>query len=81
MSWKTTLLRALGLVSECFPQQHSLAEGPDIYLLFLITEITTSALVLQLEDREAVLQGGRVAGVREGNVNSIIPFGHKRADN
>ena len=80
VSWKTTLLRARGLVNERFPQQHPIAEGPDVRLLFSTTEITPGSLVLRLKDGEAVLQGGRVAGVREGNVYSIMPFGHETAD-
>ncbi|KKK21985.1 hypothetical protein ARAM_005061 [Aspergillus rambellii] len=77
VSWRTTLLRVHELVNIQFPQQHPVAEGPDTRLLFSTQEIASGALVLRMEGDDPVLQGGRVSGVREGNVYSLMPFGHE----
>ncbi|KAL2833767.1 caspase domain-containing protein [Aspergillus cavernicola] len=80
VSWRTTLLRVCELVNHNFPQQHPVAEGPDVRLLFSTAERTPGWLQLRIEQGEGVLQGGRVAGVCEGNVYCIMPSGHESLD-
>ncbi|KAL4744708.1 caspase domain-containing protein [Aspergillus terricola var. indicus] len=80
VSWRTTLFRVRELVNQQFPEQHPHVEGQDTRLPFSIEETTPGLLEVRIEDGEAVLQGGRVAGVREGNVYCLMPSGYEKID-
>ncbi|KAF3491640.1 uncharacterized protein GIQ15_01157 [Arthroderma uncinatum] len=76
VSWRTTVLRVRELVNAMFPLQHPQIEGPVARCHFSLEEMGSDALHLKLEgdDGLAVIQAGRVAGVREGNVYRVFPF-------
>jgi hypothetical protein len=78
VSWRTMLLRVREVVNSEFPQQNPHAEGPDTHLLFSLETIVTGALVLRLEEGVAIIQAGRVSGVRKDNVYALMPFGAER---
>lgn len=80
LSWRTLLLGVCEFVNRQFPQQHPRAEGPETRILFSKDHIASGALLVKLEDGNVILQGGRVAGVHEGNVYDIVPLGFERAD-
>jgi hypothetical protein len=81
ISWRTLLIRVRELVQVEFPQQHPRAEGPDTRVCFELTQKSSEAFFITIEEEIAVLQAGRVAGVREGNKYIIMPFGSTKIDN
>ncbi|KAF2469217.1 uncharacterized protein BDR25DRAFT_289456 [Lindgomyces ingoldianus] len=80
LSWRTLLLGVSEIVNREFPQQHPRAEGPNTRILFSKEHMTSRALLVKLEHGDAILQGGRVAGVHEGSVYDIMPFGSELVD-
>jgi hypothetical protein len=82
VSWRTILLRVAELVNVRFPYQHPEVAGPADRVLFQVREVTEGAFNIRSEGGDAglaVIQAGRVLGVREGNVYTVIPFGVDRA--
>jgi hypothetical protein len=80
VSWRITLFRVRELVNAEFSQQHPQIEGPDTRLHFSLQQMIHGVLLLKMEDDIAIIQAGRVAGVREGNTYAIMPFGSESAD-
>jgi len=80
LSWRTLLLGVCELVNREFPQQHPRAEGPETRILFSKEQMASGALLVKLEDGDVILEGGRVAGVHEGSVYDIMPFGSELLD-
>ncbi|KAJ5089541.1 hypothetical protein N7532_008225 [Penicillium argentinense] len=76
VSWRTTVLRVRELVNAKFPLQRPQVEGPATRCHFSLKEMGSDALHLKMEgdDGLAVIQAGKVAGVREGNVYHVVPF-------
>lgn len=81
VSWRTTLLRIREVVNAEFPQQSPHVEGPDTRILFSVKEAISGSLAITVEDGVAIIQAGRVAGVRERNVYTIMPAGSEQVDN
>jgi hypothetical protein len=80
LSWRTVMLRLLELVNSEFPQQHPHVEGPLNRLLFS-TELSDSRCHTVLtENGKPYLRAGRLAGVKEGNVYIVMPFGYERPE-
>lgn len=80
LSWRTLLLGVCEFVNREFPQQHPRVEGPDTHILFSKDQIKSGALPIRWEDDDVILGGGRVAGVHEGSVYDIMPFGSELVD-
>jgi hypothetical protein len=76
--WRTTLLRVSELVNVRFPHQHPQVEGPGNRLHFSVYESISGAFHIRNENGGVVIQAGRVSGVHEGNVYSVMPFGAKK---
>ncbi len=74
VSWNTTLVRVGEIVSSMFPQQHPEVEGPNTRQHFSLQTLESLSLPVTVENGTAILRGGRVAGVREGNVYSVLPL-------
>ncbi|KAK2051830.1 hypothetical protein LY76DRAFT_688178 [Colletotrichum caudatum] len=82
VSWRTTLQRVREVVNIDFPQQNPHVDGPETRLLFSLEETATSALVLhRCFEGEGILKAGRVSGVRQGNVYTLMPLGAERPTN
>ncbi|KAK3317362.1 caspase domain-containing protein [Cercophora scortea] len=75
VSWRTTMIRVSELVGLEFPEQHPQVEGPSTRLQFSLEHASSGALAIQVHDGIGLIQAGRVAGVRVGNVYSVMPFG------
>ncbi|KAL4744816.1 hypothetical protein BDW72DRAFT_199232 [Aspergillus terricola var. indicus] len=72
-TWKQTILRVSELVSTQFPTQHPHVEGPYNRVVFSQQEKNSNVYAVHLSDSgDAVLQAGRIAGVRVGNTYKII---------
>lgn len=80
VSWRTTLFRVCQLVNVEFPEQHPQAEGPETRLHFSLKELSSGALPLTQKNGVAIIQAGRVAGVREGNLYAVMPHASERPD-
>lgn len=80
LSWRTLLLGVCEFVNREFPQQHPRAEGPETRILFSKEHMASGALLVKSENGDVILQGGRVAGVHEGSVYGIMPFGSELVD-
>jgi hypothetical protein len=80
VSWRTTLLGVSESVNIEFPQQHPRVEGPEDRILFSTELLSGGSLLIKMEDDEAIIQGGRVAGVMEGNVYAIMPLDSERVE-
>lgn len=80
VSWRTIILRVQEMVNRMFPYQHPHVEGPAIRVLFSTQEIDSRRLDLKVIDGEAIIQAGRVAGVRNGSVYAVMPFGYETID-
>lgn len=84
VSWRTTLLRVREIVQSKSSDQGQLqnpqAEGPDIRILFSTKERVSGANLIKMENEEAILQAGSVAGVREGNIYVIMSCGFESID-
>ncbi|RKK67354.1 hypothetical protein BFJ69_g14562 [Fusarium oxysporum] len=80
ISWRTLLIRVRELVHGEFPQQHPRIEGPDTRVCFELTQKSSEAFLITIEEETAVLQAGRVAGVREGNKYIVMPFGSTKIE-
>lgn len=80
ISWRTLLIRVGELVHVDFPQQHPRVEGPDTRACFTLTLKPSEAFPIVMEAGSAVIQAGRVAGVREGNKYVIMPFDSKEIE-
>jgi hypothetical protein len=76
--WRTTLLRVSELVNVRFPYQHPQVEGPSNRLHFSVCESITGVFHIRNENDSVVIQAGRISGVHEGNVYSVMPFGTKK---
>ncbi|RWA14689.1 hypothetical protein EKO27_g402 [Xylaria grammica] len=82
MSWRTVMLRVAELVNVRFPYQHPEVAGPADRLPFQVRELVDGAFHIRMEGnstRSAVIQAGRVSGVREGNIYTVVPFGVDKA--
>jgi hypothetical protein len=80
LSWRTLLLGVCEFVNREFPQQHPRAEGPETRILFSKEHMASGALLVTPGNNDAILQGGRVAGVHEGSVYDVMPLGFERVD-
>ncbi|KAF1997301.1 hypothetical protein P154DRAFT_606619 [Amniculicola lignicola CBS 123094] len=80
VSWRTTLLRVSELVNVRFCNQHPAVEGPDTRTHFSLNRMLPGAFVIKSSGDFAIIQAGRVSGVREGDVFVIIPFGTDKID-
>ena len=80
LSWRTIMLGVCEFVNREFPQQHPRAEGPDARILFSEEQSTSGALAVAWEGDSAIIRGGRVAGVHEGNEYDIMPLGSEVVD-
>jgi hypothetical protein len=78
ITWRTLLLRVSEMVNVQFPYQHPQVEGPRNRLLFSVQEVASEALHLREEDDRVAIQAGRVSGVHEGNIYSVMPFGAEK---
>ncbi|KAI1141530.1 hypothetical protein F5Y05DRAFT_264882 [Hypoxylon sp. FL0543] len=81
-SWRTVMLRVAELVNVRFPYQHPEVAGPADRLPFQVRELVDGAFHIRMEGnstKAAVIQAGRISGVREGNVYTVVPFGAKGA--
>ena len=74
VSWKYAVMRMSEMVNAQCPEQHPHAEGPYDRVIFSQDKKEFAALVVQEENGEVVLQGGRASLVREGNQYTIMPF-------
>jgi hypothetical protein len=74
ISWRITMLRVREIVNAKFPMQHPQAEGPETRLHFSTELGVSAALQLKIQDDMPVIQAGSIAGVREGNIYSVVPF-------
>jgi hypothetical protein len=72
--WRTTLLRVSELVNVRFPYQHPQVEGPGNRLHFSVHESNSGAFHIRNENDGVAIQAGRISGVHEGNVYSVMPF-------
>jgi hypothetical protein len=82
MSWRTIMLRVAELVNVRFPYQHPEVAGPADRLPFQVRELVEGAFHIRMEGnstRSTVIQAGRVSGVREGNIYTVVPFGVDKA--
>ncbi|KUL82056.1 hypothetical protein ZTR_10676 [Talaromyces verruculosus] len=73
VSWKYAVMRMSEMVNAQCPEQHPHAEGPYDRVIFSQDQKDFAALVVQEENGEVVLQGGRASLVREGNQYTIMP--------
>lgn len=81
VSWRTVLLRVRERVLAVVRQQHPDVEGPVNRLLFKLEAVDASGVLgIGLVVGRPVLHGGRIAGVEEGDVYSVMPHGAERAD-
>ncbi|KUL81418.1 hypothetical protein ZTR_09658 [Talaromyces verruculosus] len=74
VSWKYAVMRMSEMVNAQCPEQHPHAEGPYDRVIFSQDQKDFAALVVQEENGEVVLQGGRASLVREGNRYTIMPL-------
>lgn len=77
-SWRDVMLEVAVLVEQDFPggNQHPRSAGPDNRRPFSLGTNATGALLATLWDDEyATMRGGRVNGVKEGDIYAITPFG------
>lgn len=83
VSWRTALERVREVVKIDFPLQTPQVQGPERRLLFsLRQEAATTAFVVHVDaDGEGILEAGKVSGVREGNVYTLMPLGAERPPN
>ena len=77
VSWRASLFRISELVNIAFPDQHPYLAGPGDRYHFSLLENTTEGLHIRNEADGAIIQAGRVSGVREGNIYSIMNHGAK----
>ncbi|KAF1949970.1 hypothetical protein CC80DRAFT_579274 [Byssothecium circinans] len=75
LSWRTVLLEVCEFVNRKFPQQHPRVEGPDTRILFSTEHIKSRPLLIRMENGNAIIQEGRVAGIHEGSIYGVMPFG------
>ncbi|KAH8895995.1 hypothetical protein GQ53DRAFT_743912 [Thozetella sp. PMI_491] len=78
LSWRTVMLRVAELVHVRFPYQHPEVAGPADRILFQVREFVSRVVHIRMEGNStasAIIQAGRVSGVREGNIYSVVPFG------
>jgi len=76
--WRTTLLRVSELVNVRFPYQHPHVDGPANRLHFSLQESITGAFHIRNEIDGVAIQAGRVSGVHDGNIYSVMRFGAKQ---
>jgi len=77
ISWRMTMLRVKELVNIRFSYQHPRAEGPVNRHHFSLQESVSGAFHIRNEANGAVIQAGRVSGVNQGNIYSVMRFGAK----
>jgi hypothetical protein len=80
ISWRASLFRISELINITFPDQHPHLTGPGDRYYFSLSESTTTGLHIRNEADGAVIQAGRVSGVLEGNIYSIMNHGAKTAN-
>lgn len=84
VSWRTTLLRVCEIVQTKFLEpeylQHPQAEGPDTRIPFSTKQMLSGAKFIKMENGEAIIDAGSVAGVREADIYAIMPHGSERID-
>ncbi|KAH6708989.1 caspase domain-containing protein, partial [Leptodontidium sp. MPI-SDFR-AT-0119] len=80
VSWRTLLGRVCEQVNSIFPSQHPQVEGPDTRTMFFMRSADSQGQLIKMEDDgvHATIQAGRIAGVQEGNVYAVMPFGADR---
>ncbi|KAM0544700.1 hypothetical protein ACHAPJ_011687 [Fusarium lateritium] len=77
-SWKTIMTLVRERVKADFPQQHPHVDGPSVRRLFSLGESNSTSFVLKMVGNDPTLEAGRVSGVHEGNVYSLMPHGSER---
>ncbi|KAJ5142530.1 Peptidase C14 caspase catalytic [Penicillium bovifimosum] len=76
ISWKTVMLRVQELVNTSFPQQHPRVEGPHTRFLFSLDGRDSTSLFIKQDGHDkAIIKAGRIAGVREKNIYTVMPPG------
>ncbi|KAF4535053.1 Caspase domain-containing hypothetical protein [Lasiodiplodia theobromae] len=70
-SWNTAMQRVRELVTSEFCGQHPQVEGPSLRGMFSTELFSENTFLVKEEDGEAIIQAGRVAGVKEDNVYHI----------
>lgn len=77
VSWRTTLFRVRELVNSEFPHQHPHVEGPSTRFLFSTGVSDSKSHSIKMQDGLPIIRAGRIAGVKEGNVYTVMPFGYE----
>ncbi|KAF4540837.1 uncharacterized protein LTHEOB_779 [Lasiodiplodia theobromae] len=80
VSWRTTLLRVRELVNLEFPHQHPRVEGPNTRFLFSTKVSEAKSHSIKMQNGLPIIRAGRMAGVKEGNVYTVMPFGYEEPD-
>ncbi|GCB20548.1 metacaspase-1B [Aspergillus awamori] len=75
-SWRATIMKVREQVQRKFKQRPQ-SHGPDQRLFFSTDEAPIKILHLRIQEGRAILRGGSVAGVRQGDIYTIQPFGEE----
>jgi hypothetical protein len=80
VSWKTVMAYVTELVHARCSRQRPWIGGPHTRFLFSLDGRDSGVLPVKLNDSTAIIQAGRVGGVRVDNVYAIMPPGSERAE-
>ncbi|KAJ8131688.1 hypothetical protein O1611_g1933 [Lasiodiplodia mahajangana] len=76
LSWNTIMTRVIQMVTTEEPSQHPCAEGPSTRVLFTTRNIRWQSHSIKMERGAPIIEAGRVSGVGEGNVYTIMPHNY-----
>jgi Caspase domain len=76
--WRAILHRLSELLNANFPNQHPYVTGPGNRFRFSLLESTFGAFLVRNEPDGATIHAGRVSGVEEGNIYTVMDHGAKK---
>ncbi|KAF3012606.1 hypothetical protein E8E14_008030 [Neopestalotiopsis sp. 37M] len=80
LSWNTIMTRIIQMVTTEEPSQHPCAEGPSTRVLFETTHKRFMSHPINKVGDRFVIEAGRVAGVSEGNIYTVMPPDYETPD-